>query len=288
MNLLKTTLLVLGICTTQLTIAQDNVFKLDENYKIKDHGTVHLNTDDAKVTIQGSERPDVHVKIYRKITRKGVVYGKESFEVEVSERNGDLYIRDIQQQVNVTIVGYMSEEYEILIESPKHVNLDIEGDDDDYEIGSINGRITMNIDDGDATLTNCGGDSFKFDFDDGDLKMDKASGSLKLSLDDGDAMIRNAKFTNINVTADDADIDIATSLDDDGDYSFRMDDGNIDLTILAGGGSFQIYHDDGRVSASQAFDVQVEEDDETRLQLDNGSARIKIHTDDASIRLKSI
>ncbi len=288
MNLIKTSLLTVGVLLAQQGIAQDDTFKLDENYPISSQGTIYLDSDDADVRIVGSERKDVHVKIFRNVVRKGVVFGKESFEVEVKPSNGNLYIRDIQQQINVGIIGYMREEYEITIEAPHHVNLDIEGDDDDYNIRGINGSIVMDIDDGDARLTNCGGDSFEFDFDDGDLVMDEAKGSLRVSMDDGDVTIRNAAFSNIDVSADDADIEIATSLKDDGNYSFRIDDGDIDLTVLSGGGTFHIYHDDSHVSASQAFDIKVKEDDITKLELNSGNARVKMRTDDASIRLRSI
>lgn len=288
MNLIKTSLLIFGLLLLRQSIAQDDIFTLDENYPLSEKGTIYLNSDDANVRIIGSERTDVHVKIYRKITRKGVVFGKESFAVEVKSRNGNLYIQDIQQNVNVSIVGYMREEYEITIETPDHANLDIKGDDDDYDIRSVNGSIAMDIDDADAKLTNCGGDSFDFDFDDGDLTMDQARGSLRLSLDDGEVTIKNAAFESMDVTADDGDIEIATELKDNGSYSFRMDDGDIDLTVLKGGGTFQIYHDDGHISASQAFNIKVKEDDETEFELNAGNARVKMRTDDASVRLRSI
>ena len=288
MNVIKTSLLIImGVLLAQQSMAQDSVFKLDENYPIGVQGTIYLDSDDANVRIVGTEREDVHVKIFRKVTSKGIVFGKKSFEVEIKPRNGNLYIQDIQQHFNVGIVGYMREEYKITIETPSHVNLDIKGDDDDYNIRSINGSITMDVDDGDARLTNCGGDSFDFNLDDGDLTMDQARGSLSLSLDDGEATIKNAAFKNIDVRADDGDIEIATSLEDSGSYSFRVDDGDIDLTVLKGGGIFHIYHDDGHVSASQAFDIKTKEEDETKLRLDAGNARVKMRTDDASIRLRS-
>jgi len=288
MNLIKTSLLTAGVLLSQFGMAQDDTFKLDESYQIDKQGTIYLDSDDANVRIMGSDRNDVHVKIFRKVTRKGMVFGNESFEVQVKPRNGNLYIQDIQQQVSVGVVGYIREEYEITIEAPNSVNLDINGDDDDYDIRSMHGSIALEVDDGDARLTNCQGNSFDFNFDDGDLVMDGASGSLTLSLDDGDADIRNASFENIDLTADDGDIEIATSLSDNGTYSFRVDDGNIDLTVLKGGGTFHIYHDDGHVSASQAFNIKMKEDDETKLELNNGSARVKMRADDASIRLRSI
>jgi DUF4097 and DUF4098 domain-containing protein YvlB len=287
MNLIKTSMLTMGLLTAQYGLAQDDTFKLDKSYEIEPKGTIHLNTDDANIRIIGSDRKDVHVEIFRKITRKGMVFGNETFEVQITPRNGNLYIKDEQLQVHVGVVGYVREEYEITIEAPNGVSLDIDGDDDDYNIRNIHGSIAMDVDDGDAQLTNCQGDSFEFNFDDGDLTMDRASGSLKLSLDDGDAEIQNASFDHIDARADDGDIELATSLSDHGNYSFRVDDGNIDLTVLKGGGTFHIYHDDGHVSASQDFQIKVKEEDETKLELNTGTAQVKIRSDDASVRLKS-
>jgi len=288
MNLVKTSLLSVGILLTQQTIAQENIaFKLDENYPIESSGTIYLESDDANVKITGANRKDVHVKVFRKVTRKGVVFGDDSFEFEVKPRNGNLYIKDIQQQVNIGVIGYMREEYEITIEAPNTISLEIDGDDDDYDVRNINGSITMDLDDGDARLTNCGGDHFEFDFDDGDLEMDQARGSLKLTLDDGDANIRNASFSSIDARADDGEIEISTALEDNGDYSFRVDDGNVELTVLKGGGTFHIYHDDGRVSASETFKVMVEKDDETKLKLGTGNATVKMRVDDSNVRLRS-
>ena len=139
MNLIKTSLLTAGVLLSQFGMAQDDTFKLDESYQIDKQGTIYLDSDDANVRIMGSDRNDVHVKIFRKVTRKGMVFGNESFEVQVKPRNGNLYIQDIQQQVSVGVVGYIREEYEITIEAPNSVNLDINGDDDDYDINVYGG-----------------------------------------------------------------------------------------------------------------------------------------------------
>ena len=288
MHLLKTSILTLIVLTAQQSIAQDNVFKLDEKYPIEANGTIYMDTDDANVRIMGSDRKDVRVNIYRKLTRKGIVFGDESFEVEIKPRGGNLYIKDIQQQVSIGVMGYMSEEYEIKIEAPNTVNLDVDGDDDDYTIRDINGSIAMDLDDGDARLIGCSGSSFDFRLDDGDLEMDEARGSLRISVDDGDVQINNAKLNEIDAIADDGDIEIATTLVDNGNYSFRADDGDIILTVLGGGGTFHIYHDDGRVSASQAFRVLKQEDDETKLQLGDGNATVKVRADDSNVRLREI
>ncbi|NJN43011.1 MAG: hypothetical protein HC811_13070, partial [Flammeovirgaceae bacterium] len=52
-------------------------FHLDKEYKINPAGTIKLKSSDAKVTIVGSDRKDVHVKIDREVTSKGMVFGSD-------------------------------------------------------------------------------------------------------------------------------------------------------------------------------------------------------------------
>lgn len=51
--------------------AQDNVYNLDETYSVDEKGTIHLESDDAEVTIQGTDRSDVHLVVYHKVDVDG-------------------------------------------------------------------------------------------------------------------------------------------------------------------------------------------------------------------------
>ena len=160
---MKTTLLTL-ICLVVIgtsAYSQNEEYHLDENYKVDRTGRITLSSDDAKVTIKGSDRSDVRVKVDRVVTTKGVHWGTREFAVDVEVRDGDLYIRE-QSRGNISIAGYMKEDYKILIEAPRGVSLDIRGDDDDYQISNIDGSVEIDVDDGDARLTNCKGTNFKF------------------------------------------------------------------------------------------------------------------------------
>ena len=103
--------------------------------------------------------------------------------------------------------------------------------------------------------------------------------------DDADIVIKSAAFEKIMADVDDGDFVIETSLSDTGDYYINGQDGLIAMTVLGGGGKFDIRHDDARVVAEGDFTTVEKSEDRTRLTLANGSAKVNIHSDDARVRL---
>lgn len=164
-------------------------------------------------------------------------------------------------------------------------SLVIRGDDGDYFIKAVNGAIELNLDDADVELSGCLGNKFKVRLDDGDLRMDTGRGRLEVDADDADMIIKSAAFEKIIADVDDGDFIIETSLTDRGDYDITAQDGLISFTVLGGGGNFDIRHDDARVFAEGNFDTIEKSDDRTRLAIANGNASVKIHADDARVRL---
>ncbi len=281
-------LLLLIVTSISSIKAQDDEFKLDKVYSIDPNGTIDMQTDDAKIKITGTNRKDVHVNIYRKEVTHGWKVNRRDFYVNVDERGGDLIIKE-ESKTGISIsVGYMREEYEINIEAPEGVSLTLKGDDDDYIIRNINGSIFMIIDDGNAELIGCSGNHFEFEIDDGDIEMDGGNGFLYIRADDADVYIQNGNFDDINATIDDGNLIIETSLANNGSYSFRVDDGSIDLYISEGGGEFDIRHDDARISSSREFRLIEKDENETFLELPNGTARVKVRADDARIKLNRL
>jgi hypothetical protein len=269
-----------------VAFAQDGEFHLDKVYKIGKAGTIDLSSSDAKVFITGSDRSDARVKVDRKLVTKGWVSGDHDFRVEVVEQNGNLRIRENQNSVNVSF-GYYHEEYKIEIEAPEGVTLIVRGDDGDYFIKNINGSITMSVDDADAELTGCKGSEFSFRFDDGDLRMDQGKGNIEIDADDADVEIYDASFTSIDAVVDDGDLIIETSLADNGNYQFNSQDGLVSLRVTKGGGKFDIHHEDASISLQGDFKTLYESEDETRVALANGNAKVTVRADDARIKLSA-
>lgn len=266
--------------------AQDNEYHLDEEYVIDADGTIALSSDDANVTITGASRSTVHVVVHRKVTTVGIVRGEDNFSMDISENNGNLQIRE-RQSGNISVTGYSNEEYEITIEAPQGVSLQLRGDDDDFAISNIHGAIDLKNDDGDAVLENCGGSHFSFVLDDGNITLDQGKGELYIRTDDGDAYISNGHFTTVDASIDDGKLMIETSLDNAGSYTLAGSDADIDLEITAGGGEFDIAHDDVHITSSEAFGLLEKDESFTRLRLPNGNAQISIKADDGDIRLST-
>ncbi len=264
----------------------DNEFHLDKSYTVSKTGTIKLSTDDADVFIEGSDRNDIHVKIDRVIESRGIHWGNKEFDISVELIDGDIIIRD-REWGNRSMVGYIREEYTIHIEAPASMLLDIKGDDGDYEIAFMAGDVRIVADDGNIFLNHCTGSSTYFDLDDGDVVMEGGRGKLSVNMDDGDIEISNASFSSINMDIDDGDVELHTSLDDNGEYIFHIEDGRLMLSIINGGGEFDIRHDDGNIRYDSSFKLIDEDDDFAILILPGGNASIKVRGDDTSVSLRT-
>lgn len=264
---------------------KEGEYHLDKEFDLNPTGSIDLSSSDAKVTITGSSRKNVHLKIDRTVVTKGLFFGSDEFAIEIDNSNGNLKIRERSGSSSHGIVGYYNEDYEIKIEAPEGASISVKGDDGDYLIKNINGSIVMGVDDGDIDLLDCKGNKFRFRLDDGNLTMDQGRGGIEVNIDDGDVRIRNGNFTKVVADIDDGDFIIETSLSDNGEYDIRAEDGSVSMMVTKGGGQFDVRHDDARVIAEGAFDVYEKSDTFTSLKLANGTAKVSIRADDARIRL---
>lgn len=288
------TLLLLAVFfITNLSFAQrdrdedkGDEFHLDKVYEMSATGTLNLNTEDADVRIVGSNRSDVHVKIDRVVTTRGVSSRSRSFDVDVENRNGDLFIRESKGRSRGFIgVGYFRTDYDILIELPEGASLRVRGEDDDYYVKNVNGAIEMETEDGDIELVDCNGSDFEFILEDGDLKLDGGKGKFYARLDDGDIDMINGGFDNVEIQVEDGNVTMETGIADNGVYDIRADDARIDFVVLSGGGDFRVTKDDGRVRATSDFETIRENDYRSELKLAGGKADVQIRTNDGSVRL---
>lgn len=280
-------LIALFLISFNAQAQKEGEFHLDENYALGANGTVYLSSEDADVRIVGSDRSDVHVKIDRIEYVNGIRSGGRRFSVDVEEVSGDLYIKE-RRSGNVRIsIGSFRTEYEITIEMPRSGSLKIDGEDDDYVIRSVDGSISLDVEDGDIEIFETKTENVDVVIEDGDLRLDGGVGRLYVRTEDGDIDVRNGAFNRIDIDSEDGNVSIETSLDDNGIYEFRGDDADIDLLILNGGGSFFIAKDDGRVSSSSPFKVDEESDHRVRLSLDGGSADVDIRINDGRVRLNA-
>lgn len=286
-NIIKITIaLICVFFNGTLSYAQDEEFHLDKTYTVNPSGKLWMNPEDAKVQIIGSERSDVRVKIDRFAEVKKKSRRNLDFKIEVSPKDGDLFIKEIQPSGSY-YVSYGRVDYKILVELPEGVSLVVRSDDSNYEIKNVNGSIDVMLDDGDVVLNNCGGDRFDFNMDDGDVIMDKAKGELYAKLDDGNIKVYNADLENVNISSDDGRILLETQLTDSGSYQLEGDDSSIELVVLSGGGNIIVRGDDTSVRATSGFEEIESSESRHRYKLPGGSAKVSIRNDDGQVRISS-
>lgn len=267
--------------------AQTEEFNLDQTYPIEPGGTINLQSIDADVQMIGSDREDVRVIVRYKLKVTGITFGDSNeFEMIVYEDGGNLTIREKGRDFGPSgMIGVSSKEYTIEIEAPRDVNLDIDGDDDGYEIAGFDGFIYLDADDSDIHISDAGGSDFSVSFDDGSLEFDGGNGRLEIDADDGDIMVRNGNFSAMNAISDDGDVEVTTTLFDSGIYDFDLDDGDLTLNITGGGGEFDIRHDDADIEVTSQYEQIRYEEDSANFNLMGGNARVNIRLDDGDISL---
>lgn len=283
---LMASLVIAGLLGFSPMVAQESgEFHLDQNYNIDATGTLHLRSEDADVRITGSSRTDAHVKIDRNETVRGVSSRRADFKVDVENRGGDLYITERETRGVHFQMGYSRTEYRIEIELPESASLRIVGEDDDYVIRNINGKISMESEDGDIELIECNGSDFEFRIEDGDLKMDGGKGTLYVETEDGDVDIRNGDFEKVEMDIEDGNIFIETTLANNGSYDLNTEDSRVEFIVINGGGDFYVLKDDGSVRATADFETIRETDHRSELRLAGGNANVEIRTNDGRVRL---
>lgn len=290
MKLVKPVVLTVLCLFLRMSVqAQDSEYHLDETYQVDPGGTLYLQSDDAEVTIEASDRSDVHAVVYHSVDVDGWELKKgEEFKMEVETRNGNLHLREADRDEGRLLLGNVQTEYRITLEVPKSLALDILGDDDTYEISDVGGALSIESDDSEAEINGATGDSFEFKMDDGSVRMDQGQGELNLDMDDGELHVRDAHFSEIDADADDGEMEIATSLASDGYYLFDMDDGDLELNISGGGGEFEITGDDSDINADSSFEEISHDDERSVYRLPGGDATVKIDSDDGNIDLRTL
>jgi len=202
---MKNLLLVLSsILFSTLLVGQED-FHLDQIYNVAIDGTIHVESEDAKVRIVGSDRADVHVKVSRII--KGKYYSNVDFGFKVYEKNGNLYVTETSQRkkASYTISHNGGIEYKIEVLMPKTNKLKVSGDDDDYRIHNIAADITIDNEDGLVDLSEITSDNLVINTEDGDVQLVNFSGRLDLRNEDGKLDCRDSYFSFIEVDMEDGE-----------------------------------------------------------------------------------
>ncbi len=283
---MKSAITLFILIAAAVAVHSQSEFHLEETYQISNRGTLFLDSEDAEITITGTDRSDVYVKIDRIVKVKGVsTRNYQRFDFEVVERNGDLILKEKSESRINFMIGSISEDYTIELLVPTDISLNLEGEDDDYYIDNLGGELVIASEDGDANVRNYHGASFEFNTEDGDLVLEGGSGSIHIESEDGNVVVNNGQFDEIDVETEDGDVEFTTTLSNNGYYLFKTEDGDMELNFTGGEGTIEIIHDDSDIRTTEGFELVRDSEEKTVVKWGSGNSKVKVITEDGSIRI---
>lgn len=236
-------------------LMSQNPYEYSGTHSISKGKTLFLSSEDADVTIKGTNRSDVQIDIYR--NAKGNLAKKQEFSFDIEERNGNLYLTEVKKSDPVTFFGYINiKEYSIDLLVPNNIHLNIEGEDDDYKIEEITGDITIDTEDGDILISEATSDMISIESEDGDFNLYESTGSLKYRGEDGDIEIYESDLEDLIIKTEDGDV--RTKETTSGMTKIDSEDGDINLDVVKG--DFFADIEDGDIAINEVHSLNLEID----------------------------
>ena len=300
-------LLILSLFA-QLLFSQENIYEVNETYSLGSDGTIFLNASDADISIEGSNRSDVHIVVYRKVTGKRVA--EQKFSVIVKEKGGDITLDDhiVPNKKGNSHWKYSKKtDYRITINAPQSAHLNIISEDGNIKLENLNGNLEAVLEDGDLDIQNSELKNVKiltedgnvsmlgkitetaqFHSEDGNIDIQEINGKLDAVLEDGNLNINRSSLTACQISNEDGNVHLRTSLAGSGEHKITTEDGDVVMELLSGDATFTLSHEDGSVHTSGDFKTIKQDKRKTIVSTINTSeTKVEISTEDGDITVKN-
>lgn len=253
-------------------------------------GTISLVADEGDIVIRSWEKGEVYLKMTKRAsarTRREAERRLNEIEVLIREEKDKLVIRELNQnqedQFNFFDLfdGEFWKErewrggvvdFELVV--PKRIQLRLKCDEGDIEVSGTEGKLTIDVDEGDVDIEDIVSEQIQVRVDEGDVKcyriQEQGQGFLRVESDEGRIRIEDSVIEEVDLSADEGKIvlsDVQVSR-----LGLYTDEGDVvaDFQPLEGG-RYRMETDEGNVRISIPGDANLE----VRLQTDEG----RIETD---------
>ncbi len=211
---------------------------------------------------------------------------------EIKNIDGEIIIKSEDGNVNIFECN-----------SPK---INIKSDDGNINIANFNGDFKTSLEDGNITMTDCVINNFDVKIDDGNINLkycetrdtkirtedgninlDVVKGDLSVTLDDGDFVAHDVYSQNIDIKGYDGDVSLGLHMENNANYKIELDDGDLDIELLSGGGIIKVRCDDGDVKLrSRDFDMLTDEDHYKEIKTSgSGNGKMVVKIEDGNVRI---
>lgn len=165
--------LILGVsvclfsgCASESSLAQnsgrasDSVpyeYTMAESYPVPASHTIRLTSEDADVSISGSDRDDIRIQVHYAISAAREKMTRFNYRVSVVDAGGELVVAEERHTGSRNFV-FHEQVHSIEIEVPRNAHVTVREEDGSCSVRNIDGRVHLNLDDGSVHLENCAGD----------------------------------------------------------------------------------------------------------------------------------
>ncbi len=259
-----------------------------QQYNVMEGVTLHLISGDGEVSVTTWDKDVLDISVIYRAKVKSIGLGKKhDFKVDFRKRGNDIYVAEqIVRSFSFGILYDNQYEYRYIIQAPRYLKLDLEGEDGNVEIEGLTGEIDCRIDDGNLELRRIITPLVRIRFADGNVSLKEVESELEIRGEDGSISLKNCKIPRASLELEDGNIFIR---DSGGNFKIDTYDGNVKMvrTHLK---EATIRTEDGGVDLdllkSKNLDLTVRTTDGyVTVDLEGGtSAAFNIHTGDGSIR----
>ena len=193
---------------------------------------------------------------------------------------------------------------------PREINLSLTADEGDVSVNSIQGDLDIRVDEGEIRIKDIDFIDMNFYADEGDIfgeNLQNKNGRISIEVDEGDVNFNHVITKKFNLECDEGDvtleefssntsniitdegsIDIEMVLNGEDRYDISTDEGNVSIYLEPSPDvQLDLETNDGRIRSD--FDIKIKKRNDwqrCRDQLGNGSSLVRIYTDEGFIAIR--
>jgi DUF4097 and DUF4098 domain-containing protein YvlB len=259
----------------------------EKTFDFSSGGSISVMADDGSITIKTWNRESVHLRMTKRAwgrSRHEAERLLEDIDVRIQESRNRLVIkeldRDYDNHFNFFDIfdgdfwrekGWRSVVVDFELTVPQKVELRLQTDEGDIEVSGTDGKLTVDVDEGEVDLEDVVSDYVQIGIDEGDISFhrvkDRGQGLWKIDADEGSIFIEEGSMKEVDVETDEGEIILRNVITPR--FWLRTDEGDIEADFRpTEGGSYRMETDEGDL------EIYIPEDTDLDVRLQTYEGRI--------------
>ena len=280
--------MLLSLCSATVGWCVE-VEKVEEKtFSLSSGGNIVVKANEGSILIKTWEKEKVLLKMTKRAwgrNRREAERLLEEIEVRIQTGRDRLVIKELDRRGEDRFnffdlfdgefwreKGWRSGRVDFELTVPEKVRLDLESDEGDVEVTGTEGKLIIQVDEGEVEIEDVVSDHVEVNVDEGDISLysinDRDQGLWKLETDEGDIFVEEGTVREVDLSSDEGEIVLKHVQT----YRFWLttDEGDIQVDFQPiKGGSYRMETDEGDL------EIFVPEDADLRVKLRTYEGRIE-------------